>query len=174
MATGSTRAGSFSHRAARAVFTAQRLCSGARAYRTLSGGGCGAVRLGSPSSLHRDSGCVEDGCSRTGNWTSWAARSTGWASWAECPGMRGALGKDLQMGEEREAPAKLWTPGWEVTCQAKHMVGSGLPMLLGVDLSHALTWHVSMPPCGYPAHKLWLKMSPGYHRLLLQMLISMR
>lgn len=62
--------GSFSHRAARAVFTAQRLCSAARACRALSGGGCGAVRLSSPSSLHRDPGYVEDGCSRIGNWAS--------------------------------------------------------------------------------------------------------
>lgn len=101
----------------------------------------------------------------------WAARSTGWASWAECSGMREALGKELQMGEEREAPAALGTPGWEVTCMCQALFG--LLVLLGVDLLHAPTWHESMPPCGYPAHKLWLKMAPGYHWLLLQVLTSM-
>lgn len=54
----------------------------------------------------------------------WATRSTGWASWAEYPGMRGALGKQLQMGEGREAPAALGTPGWEVTYQAECVPGS--------------------------------------------------
>ena len=33
----------------------------------------------------------------------WAAKSTGWAFWAEpqASGTRGALGKDLQMGKGR-------------------------------------------------------------------------
>lgn len=119
------------------IHCTERLCSGAGAYRPLSGGGGrGPVRQGCLSSLHSDPGCVEDGCSRIGIWTCGLPRALdGLSGQGPRPLGQEGTGQGPADGEGEVSPNS-----GRVTCQAKHAPGyvwvvvTGLPVLLRVDL----------------------------------------
>lgn len=139
------------------IHCTERLCSGAGAYRALSGRGWWVRTAGlSLSSLHSDPGCAGDGCSAIGIGTRGLPRAPdGLSGQSARPlGQGGLWTRTCSWGRGGE-PQQRWGPSRErATCQAKHAPGyvwavvRGLPVLLGVDAQHAPTWQVSMPPCG--------------------------